>query len=431
MKDKNYIFVLNHNGQPLMPCSWNRARRLLAMNKAEFIRSDILTIRLTVPSSGYRQICSLGVDLGAKHVGISVTTDQRELLSSEVVLRDDIKNRITKKRELRRSRRNRKTRYRKPRFNNRTASKHEGWLPPTQRNRVECTLGIVDRIAKILPLSKIRVEGGKFDTQAIVNPDISGKEYQRGPQYGFDNVKAYVRYRDGYACTECGATGKDVKLEVHHIIHRADGGSDKPDNLITLCHECHWKHHNEGMKLKVKLPKKMKDMGAMNIIKGVIIKELKKRDEEVEVTWGYVTSRERNRLGLSKSHINDAFVIAGNLNAERLKDSYLWRKIRRHDRKLQDEMIKKGGKRRSQTSPRWIYGGVDRYQKYDRVKVNCGEGFIWGSTNGYLYIRDIYGKPTAGVKTAISPRKVGLKYRHCGGYVIDKVYKNNNKSLFI
>lgn len=432
MKNRNYIFVLNSKGQPLMPCSWNRARRLLSSGKAEMVRADIPTIRLLVPSSGYRQKCSLGVDLGARHVGISVTTDRRELFSVEAVLLDGIKKRLTKRREQRRGRRFRKTRYRKARFDNRVATKKEGWLPPTQRNRVEATLSVIRRVTGILPVSKIVCEGGRFDTQAVMNPEIEGSEYQRGPQYSFDNVKAYVRWRDGYACTECCATGKEARLEVHHIVQRKDGGSDRPSNLTTLCHECHRRHHEEGMPLHVKRPKDMKGMSAMNIISGYIIGRVKVEYGDVMVTWGWKTERERRKTGLPKSHVNDAYVMAGNLRAERLTESYVWRKIRRHDRRLHDEVPKKEGKRKSQASPRWIGGnGVERYQKYDRVKVNCGEGFVWGSTNGYLYVRDINGKPTAGVRTAISPKKVRLKYRHRGGYVIDKIIKNDNKSLLV
>ena len=99
MTRDRYIYVLDRNGRPLMPCRWSRARKLLRDGKAVVVRKDIYTIRLTVPSSGYRQDCTMGIDLGSCHVGVSVTTDRRELLSSEVLLRDDISRRLTKRRE--------------------------------------------------------------------------------------------------------------------------------------------------------------------------------------------------------------------------------------------------------------------------------------------------------------------------------------------
>jgi 5-methylcytosine-specific restriction endonuclease McrA len=41
--------------------------------------------------------------------------------------------------------------------------------------------------------------------------------------------------RDG-ACVQCGdRTG----LQAHHVIRRAEGGPDVPENLIALCVSCH------------------------------------------------------------------------------------------------------------------------------------------------------------------------------------------------
>lgn len=54
------------------------------------------------------------------------------------------------------------------------------------------------------------------------------------------DVRDSVLKRDGYCCAECGRTDR---LEVHHIHHRADGGTDDPDNLITLCMVCHAEQH--------------------------------------------------------------------------------------------------------------------------------------------------------------------------------------------
>lgn len=47
--------------------------------------------------------------------------------------------------------------------------------------------------------------------------------------------KAIYR-RDGYRCALCD----DVRgLQIHHAVHRSEGGSDSPHNLITLCWRCH------------------------------------------------------------------------------------------------------------------------------------------------------------------------------------------------
>ena len=434
MKNRRYIFVQDFEGNPLMPTSPARARQLLRSGDAVLVDRALFLIRLTRPSASCRQETAMGVDLGSHHVGVSVTTDRRELYSSEVLLRDDISRRLLKRREMRRGRRFRKTRYRAARFDNRTAAKKVGWIAPSVRHKVDSIVGICSRISQILPVDTVVCEGGKFDAQAVMNPEINGKEYQQGPQSGFDNVKAYVRWRDRYSCQNCGARGADVRLEVHHIRHRMDCGSDRPDNLVTLCHECHRRHHEEGMALNVKAPSAMRDMSAMNIIRRCIIDSLRKQFLTVRETWGYITARGRRTAQVSKSHTEDAFIISGNIHAERVGYVHMWRQLPRHSRRLHEEVLHRGGNRKSKVAVKWIAakktGTV--FRRFDRVKANGSEGFIAGSTNGNLIIKDICWKPTAGVKTAISPNKVGLVARQRGGHIIDIKTKENNKakSLF-
>lgn len=90
----------------------------LKTKKAVVVNLCPFTIKLTYVTSDYKQEIVLGVDAGTKHVGLSATTKSKELYSSEVILRNDIVDLLSTRRELRRSRRNR-LRYRKPRFNNR------------------------------------------------------------------------------------------------------------------------------------------------------------------------------------------------------------------------------------------------------------------------------------------------------------------------
>lgn len=48
----------------------------------------------------------------------------------------------------------------------------------------------------------------------------------------------FVMKRDQFACVRCGASGSGVKLEVHHRVPFAKGGSDNLTNLETLCYPC-------------------------------------------------------------------------------------------------------------------------------------------------------------------------------------------------
>ena len=138
-----------------MPCKPQKARKLLRNGKAKVIRREPFTIQLLYGSSGYRQHVTLGVDAGSKHIGLSATTSKKELFAGEVKLRTDIVNLLSTRRQFRRSRRSRKTRYRKSRFLNRVHSKHKGWLAPSIENKIQCHLSIVDKLHKILPIDKV------------------------------------------------------------------------------------------------------------------------------------------------------------------------------------------------------------------------------------------------------------------------------------
>lgn len=148
------VYVINKNGQPLMPTTrCGKVRRILNSNKAKVVKRCPFTIQLLYETTNFVQPISLGVDAGSKKIGISTTTKAQELYASEVELRNDIVNNLSARREFRRSRRNRKTRYRKPRFNNRKSSKKEGWLAPSVQHKVETHLTVIDKITKILPIS--------------------------------------------------------------------------------------------------------------------------------------------------------------------------------------------------------------------------------------------------------------------------------------
>ena len=121
------VYVLNQNGQPLMPTeAYAKVRILLKTGRAKVIRRCPFTIQLQYSSTNYTQEVSLGIDAGSKHIGVSTTTKDKVLYEADVELRNDIVNLLSTRRQNRRSRRNRKTRYRKPRFNNRVSTRKDG-----------------------------------------------------------------------------------------------------------------------------------------------------------------------------------------------------------------------------------------------------------------------------------------------------------------
>lgn len=78
-----YVYVLNKHGEPLMPCSPGKARLLLKQQKACVVKRTPFTIKLLYGSAGYKQPITLGVDAGSKHVGLSASTEKRELYREE------------------------------------------------------------------------------------------------------------------------------------------------------------------------------------------------------------------------------------------------------------------------------------------------------------------------------------------------------------
>jgi N6-L-threonylcarbamoyladenine synthase len=214
-----------------------KARRLLKDGMAKVARLEPSAIQLLYDSAEHARPINLGVDAGSKAIGISAAAEKEELYAAEAELRTDIVDLLSTRRGFRRARRNGKTRYRKPRFNNRVRSKHKGWLAPSIENKIQTHIKTVVNIHKILPTAKTIVEVASFDMQKIKNPAVSGKDCRQGDQMGFWNAREYVLFRDGHACH--GRKGcKNPILNVHRIESRKVGG-DAPNNPAALCEDCH------------------------------------------------------------------------------------------------------------------------------------------------------------------------------------------------
>lgn len=397
------VYVISKDGQPLMPTErCGKVYRLLRSRKAKVIKRCPFTIQLLYDTAGNVQPVSLGVDAGSRHIGISATTKERELYAAEVVLRTDIVDLMSARRELRRARRGRKTRYRKPRFDNRTRSKHKGWLAPSVENKIAAHLRAARDVCAILPVSKIVVETASFDTQKL-KADIDGlkrpegEAYQQGEQLGFWNVREYVLFRDGHTCRCCkGKSGVKI-LNVHHIESRKTGG-DAPNNLVTLCEYCHKQYH-EG---KVKLPADirrgtaMRDAAFMGIMRWTFYHRLKALyPGMVQMTYGYITKNVRILHGLPKEHRVDARCISGHPGARPLDYYYYQKRVRKNNRQIHKLTVSRGGKRKRNQAPKYVYG----YQLFDKVSVGKKEGFVFGRrSSGYFDIRTLDGtKLSAGI----------------------------------
>lgn len=224
------IYIRSKDGKALMPSErGGRIGYLLRHAKAHMVSRVPFTVQLDYESTTYTQEVSLGVDAGSKHIGVSASSEKKELLVAQVELRNDVVNLLSTRRELRRTRRNRKTRYRKARFDNR--KKKDDWLAPSVEQKVDSHLKVIRLVHGLLPITNITIEVAQFDAQKIKRPDIKGEEYQQGEQMCFWNVREYVFARDGHRCVHCKGKSKDPILNVHHLESRKTGGNSKKGGI--------------------------------------------------------------------------------------------------------------------------------------------------------------------------------------------------------
>lgn len=372
------VYVLDKNGHPLMPTNRHgKVRRMLKSGNAKVIRRCPFTIQLLYDSTDYTQPVNLGIDAGSRHIGVSATTETKVLYEADVTLRNDIVDLLSTRREARRTRRSRKTRYRKPRFNNRT--RKDGWLAPSVRQKVDTHLTTVRKVTEILPVSSITVETASFDIQKIKNPDITGTGYQQGEQLDFWNVREYVLFRDGHKCQCCKGKSKDPVLNVHHIESRKTGGN-APNNLITLCETCHKGYHNGTVTLpkNIRRGTKFKDATFMGIMRWAFYNKVKETYEpfgiRVNMTYGYITKNTRIEHGLPKDHFIDARCISGHPDAASDGTVFYQKKVRCHNRQIHKQKILKGGIRKQNQAPYLVKG----FRLFDKVTAKGREWYING-----------------------------------------------------
>ena len=318
------VFVIDTEKKPLHPIHPARARQLLRTKKAAVFRTFPFTLILkqSCPETPVENL-KVKIDPGAKNTGLAVVNES----SGEVIFAAEIEHRgfqirdtLTSRRQLRRSRRSRKTRYRQPRFLNRTRT--IGWLPPSLLSRVENTLAWVRRLIKFVPSNKIAVELVKFDTQLMQDANISGIVYQQGTLMGYE-VREFLLERWNRKCAYCAV--KDVSLEIEHIKPRSKGGSDRISNLTLSCHNCNQKKGNLDIQdfltgkpdlvkqILAQTKKPLADTAAVNATRWELIRRLKDTGLPVSTGTGGQTKFNRTKLELPKTHWIDAACV-GNVS---------------------------------------------------------------------------------------------------------------------
>jgi 5-methylcytosine-specific restriction endonuclease McrA len=215
--------------------------------------------------------------------------------------------RLWRRAQFRGHRRQRKTRYRPPRFNNRT--RRAGWLPPSLQSRVDNVAVWFQRLLKRAPITECHVETARFDTQALQNPEISGVEYQQGELAGYE-VREYLLEKWGRRCAYCGQEG--VSLEIEHLTPRSRGGSNRVSKLTLACRPCNQKKGNRTAaefghpELQAKAKAPLKDAAAVNSIRYSIGEALRSLGLPTAFWSGGRTKHNRVKQGYAKDHWIDA-----------------------------------------------------------------------------------------------------------------------------
>ena len=306
---QNSVFVLDTNKQPLSPCRPSVARKLLRDGKAAVYRRFPFTIILNEAKPDIEaHPVTLKVDPGSKTTGIALVQEDKVVFAAELSHRGKaIKDALDSRRAVRRGRRNRKTRYRKPRFSNR--NKPKGWLAPSLKSRVDNLQTWFTRFFKICNLTGISMELVRFDTQLMQNPEVSGIEYQQGELQGYE-VREYLLEKFSRKCAYCGA--QNVPLEIEHITPKSRGGSNRASNLTLACRPCNQRKGNQtatefGYPNVQKLAKApLRDAAAVNSVRWATWRMFSDTGLPVEVGTGGRTKFNRTRQGYPKAHWIDA-----------------------------------------------------------------------------------------------------------------------------
>lgn len=309
------VLVVDKNRNPLMPCHPARARELLREGKAAVLRRYPFTIILKEREGGKTQNIQMKIDPGAKTTGIALVGNFKRGLcciwAAELTHRGlSVRDNLLLRREIRRSRRSRKTRYRAPRFLNRR--KEKGWIAPSLLSRLNNISTWFKRLSKFSPISHLAIELVKFDTQAMQNPEISGVEYQQGELMGYE-VREYLLEKWERKCAYCGKEG--VPLEVEHIVPKSRGGSNRVSNLTLACRDCNEKKGSNTAEefgypsIQLRAKKPLVAASAINIVRWALYGLLKSTGLPVEVGTGGRTKFNRIIQGYKKAHWIDAACI--------------------------------------------------------------------------------------------------------------------------
>ncbi len=301
--------VVDQERTPLMPTTPARARRWIRSGKAtHFWKGGLFCVRLNVePSAREQQPTAVGIDPGSKREGIVVASAAHTYANIQAEARDGVKEAEKDSTRMRRTRRGRKTPYRKPRQNRKQSKKR---LPPSTRARWQWKLHLATFLCQIFPVSVFVVE----DVKARTRPgkkrwNTRFSPLQVGKHWFYEELGklAPVQTKQGYETREMreqmGLKKTRKKLaevwEAHCVdawvlAHSAVGGAPKPDTTRLVCISPLTWHHRQLHRFQPEKTGKRKPYGgtlSLGIKRGTLVKHPK---------WGkaYVGGTRDGKLSL-------------------------------------------------------------------------------------------------------------------------------------
>lgn len=398
LQEKEVVKVISKNGKQLMPTTrYGKVRRMLKEGRAVVVSKKPFTIQLLFDTTEITLHATIGVDPGDTTGYAVVLNNGKVVEKGEIRLRTDVKSLLAARKVLRRGRRNRNTRYRKPRFLNRR--RPDGWLPPSIRQKAEHIIGKINEIVSCFPDYTLKVEINKFDMQKLVNPGVAETGYQQGDLYGYENAKQFLLVRENGKCQLCGKGYKEGDgWHAHHVKPRAEGGTNKPDNLALLHKSCHVSGHRTGAIKKLKKPKQFVAAAMYNVVRYKLMDGFKAiHGDKVLFAYGYITAVRRRELNLEKEHYNDAIAITGTETVRDAATITVVKQVRKKKRSLHEATPRKGRKTpnvnqtRNCKNVKQVFVNSNLYTLNDKVKASGVTGYITGFTGKYAYIQDIDG----------------------------------------
>ena len=410
------VFVLDKSKKPLNMISHAKARILLKNRLAVIHKVYPFTIRLRDNSCvGRDKTYTVKLDPGSRTTGVAIVDDKDSVVMlAEIEHRGNlIKKDLASRRMIRRSRRNRKTRYRAARFLNRTRPK--GWLAPSVKSRADNVVNFIRKYKKFLNINKVMIENVSFDT-AQMSSDIKlwGVDYQQGNLYQKE-LKSFIFNRSNGKCVYCGAKAE----EIDHVIPRANGGTNSTYNLVASCKSCNKKKSNLTLKSFGKLvgkdfshlkPKKLpKDAAIVQSARNYMVREITKLVSDTTIHDSWLTKYNRDSLGLSKQHYYDALSVGNIQDYKFLTDKILVISAKGRGSRQMCRMDKYGFPKTKPKGSKIVKG----FQTGDIVKAVVTKGLKKGLKKG-KYIGRVAVKSDGFFNIRTKTQLIqSIKYKYC------------------